>query len=239
MRALISLLTLALTACATYAPVNQPASLQAHTPRNTAAGQDVIILALSGGGARAAAFSLGVMQAMRDMRGHDGRPLTEHVAVITSVSGGSILAAHYGLHGPGGLDNFRAAYLEKDWPLASPYAPTGWWNAARGGLNGPDRLGDWLDSEVYQGARMSALAQGPRIILNATDLYNGAPFAFTPFFFDGICSDVSDVRVADAVAASMAVPLFFRPVLVESIPIAALDHRNGSSACSPTAAHPK
>jgi cyclic pyranopterin phosphate synthase len=38
-------------------------------------------------------------------------------------------------------------------------------------------------------------------------LYNSSPFAFTQFFFDGICSDVRQVQLADAVAASMAVPV--------------------------------
>jgi NTE family protein len=86
----------------------------------------------------------------------------------------------------------------------------------RGGLNGPAQLRDWLDANIYHGATMGDLARGPRVVLNATDIYNSTPFAFTQFFFDGICSDVRQVRVADAVAASMAVPVAFRPVLIES-----------------------
>jgi NTE family protein len=83
-------------------------------------------------------------------------------------------------------------------------------------MNGPSQLADWLDANVYEGARISALGAGPRVIINATDLYNSTPFAFTQFFFDGICSNLMDLRVADAVAASMAAPVVFRPILVES-----------------------
>jgi NTE family protein len=83
-------------------------------------------------------------------------------------------------------------------------------------MNGPAQLADWLDANVYGGARLSAFGAGPRVIINATDLYNSTPFAFTQFFFDGICSNLMDVRIADAVAASMAAPVLFRPILVES-----------------------
>ena len=54
---------------------------------------DAIALALSGGGARAASFSLGVLMQLRDMKGIDGRSLIDKVALITSVSGGSTIAA--------------------------------------------------------------------------------------------------------------------------------------------------
>lgn len=177
-----------------------------------------MVLAFSGGGARAAAFSLGVLRGLDAMRAQDGAPLSQRIALITAVSGGAITASYYGLHGRDGLDSFRAAYLDKDWPLGPNYfSPRDYWAAFRGGVNGPERLADWLDAEVFAGARMQALdAGGPRIVINATDLYNGAPFAFTPFYFEALCSDLSAVRVADAVAASMAVPLMFRPVLAES-----------------------
>jgi NTE family protein len=219
MRALAFLCAFALIGCATATPINVPlAGPQIEAPGRAPAGEDLIILTLSGGGARAASFALGVLQGLRDMAGDDGRPLTEHVALISSVSGGSVLAAYYGLHGESGLDTFRAAYLDKDWPIRRSTSPLGWFGAARGGVNGPAQLADWLDREVYFGARMEALTAGPRVALNASDLYNGTPFAFTPLFFDGVCSDLAQVRIADAVAASMAVPVMFKPVLAESFP---------------------
>ncbi len=230
MRWLFSVLAMVLAACATAQPINAPltaAQMEAEieAPGRAAVGEDLIVLALSGGGARAASFHLGVLQGLRDMRGRDGAALTQHIALITSVSGGSVLAAYYGLHGDDGLDSFRTAYLDKEWRLNAHYLPPAWMNLARGGVNGPSRLADWLDREVYDSARMRDLRRGPRIVLNATDMYNATPFAFTQTFFDSVCSDVAPVRVADAVAASMAVPVMFRPVLVESF----------AEACTPDA----
>ncbi|PZO55152.1 MAG: hypothetical protein DCF16_03780 [Alphaproteobacteria bacterium] len=218
MRISALILTLALTACATAAPpINTPlGGLRADVSGRAPVGEDLIVLALSGGGARAASFHLGVLQGLRDTPGRDGRPLSEHIALISSVSGGSVLAAYYGLHGDAGLDTFDAAYLARDWRVRTPSSPLGLAGALRGGFNGPTQVAAWLNENVYGGATLGDLGAGPRVVLNATDLYNATPFAFTQFFFDGICSDVRAIRVADAVAASMAAPVAFRPELVES-----------------------
>jgi len=179
---------------------------------------DAIALALSGGGARAASFSLGVLMQLHDMKGPDGRSLIDKVALITSVSGGSTIAAWFGLHGAAGLDRFRAAMLDKDWQSqlhTTLMSPENWQRLMQGGVNGPDKLGDWLDKEVYAGAHMKDLTDHPRVIINAADLYNGTPFAFAAPYFQAICSDLGSVRVADAVAASMSVPMAFRPVVVQ------------------------
>src|SRR5262245_15498400 len=86
-----------LAACAsTPAPVNAPLSAPpAGALRESEAGADALVLSLSGGGARAASFELGALQALRAMRGADGRALTQHIAFTTSVSGGAILSAYY------------------------------------------------------------------------------------------------------------------------------------------------
>lgn len=217
MRVLAFILAFVLAACATAAPINAPlGGLRADVQGRAPVGDDLIVLALSGGGARAASFHLGILQALRDTPGRDRRPLSEHIAMITSVSGGSVLAAYYAQHGDAGLDGFDDAYLARDWRVRGPGSPFAIAGAFRGGMNGPHQLADWLDENIYRGARMGDLGAGPRVVLNATDIYNATPFAFTQFFFDGVCSDVRQVRVADAVAASMAVPVAFRPVLVES-----------------------
>jgi len=179
---------------------------------------DAIALALSGGGARAASFSLGVLLQLRDMKGPDGRALIDKVALVTSVSGGSTIAAYFGLFGRAGLDRFRADMLDKDWQgqLNTTFmSPDNWQRLMQGGVNGPDKLANWLDKEVYAGRHMRDLTDHPRVIINAADLYNGTPFAFAAPYFDAICSNLGDVRVADAVAASMSVPVAFRPIVVK------------------------
>ncbi len=212
----------ALGACATTpdAPINAPLTA-APTPAEADLGidGDALVLSFSGGGARAASFAHGVLLGLHDMRDPQGAPLTDRIALITAVSGGSIAAAYYGLHGDDGLATFRAAALDKDWAgdlNTSPLSPANWLRAWRGGLNGPRQLADWLDHEVFADARMRALDGHPRVIINATELYTGVAFAFAPPYFEAACADLDSVRVADAVAASMSVPVAFRPVVVET-----------------------
>ncbi len=226
--AALSLVAL-LTACASAPdtrPINAPLamaplSFAATTPAEIDVGidGDAIAFAFSGGGARAASFSLGALQQLRDMKDPGGKPLIDRVALVTAVSGGSITAAWFGQHGAAGLDDMRAAVLDKDWQArlnTNWIMPDNWQRLLQGGLNGPDKLANWLDAEVFKGAHMRDMPNRPRIIINAADLYTGTPFAFAAPWFDAICSDLGAVRVADAVAASMSVPIAFRPVVVKS-----------------------
>src|SRR5215471_16909247 len=110
MRVLCVALALFVSACATR-PVNPPiAKVDPDTGYRFATRQhyfrdqeNLIILAFSGGGTRAAAFSYGVLEALHDTelvgpRGVRGRML-DAVDVITGVSGGSFTALAYGLYG--------------------------------------------------------------------------------------------------------------------------------------------
>src|SRR5262247_2273498 len=66
-----------------------------------------VILAFSGGGTRAAAFSYGLLEGLQSVayRPATGpaRTLLDDVDVISSVSGGSFTAAHYALFGTEGF----------------------------------------------------------------------------------------------------------------------------------------
>ena len=184
---------------------------------------EAVMLAFSGGGARAAAFSFGVLKGLDTMPARGGGTLLDRVSVVSAVSGGSIAAAWFGLYGKAGLDGFRAAALDPDWQSrlhTSIWSPSNIINAADGGMNSAAELSGWLDTTIFKNARMKDLRRNghPIIILNATDMANAAPFVFGPEAFSALCSDLGDVRVADAVAASMAVPLVFRPVVVQSFP---------------------
>ncbi len=219
MRLILCGLLLLLGACATagsYAPIN-PVAASAAQPQPAIEGEgDVLLLSLSGGGARSTAFAYGAMLGLQDMRGADGRPLLGRVRLVTAVSGGSVLAAYYGQHGAEGLAGFRRDFLDKDWAArvnTSLVSPLNWATALGGGMNERRRVADWLDREVYRGGQVRALwdDDGPQVWLNATDLYNGTPFAFAPVYFEALCADLGSVRIADAVAASMAFPLVFQP----------------------------
>ncbi len=52
----------------------------------------------------------------------------------------------------------------------------------------------------------------PRLLVNATDLQSGRKFIFTNEAFDGLNSDLSKYPIADAVAASSAVPVLLHHV---------------------------
>ena len=82
---------------------------------DTAFGGDVmrensIVLAFSGGGLRAAAFTHGTLTALQGMKTPEG-DLLDDVAIISSVSGSSLTSAYYGLYGREGLGRFRDEVL--------------------------------------------------------------------------------------------------------------------------------
>lgn len=222
----VLLAALALAGCATAglsAPVNQPLAGTPSPTEPTALSVegDVVALSFSGGGARAAAFSYGVLEGLREMPHAGGGSLLDRVVLVSAVSGGAITAGYFGQHGARGLGGFRSAYLDKDWASelhTSMASPLNWARAYDGALNERDRLGDWLNAEVFKDGVVADLwrAGRPRVWINATDLNAGVPFAFVPAYFDALCSDLARVRIADAVAASMSVPVVFRPVVVAS-----------------------
>ena len=228
--AVVASLGLALAGCAVVTgnvPHNKPArpvaaaadkpADAASAPAAAAPSDDVIALSFSGGGLRAAAFADGAMQGLAAQQGAPGRNLLQQVGFITSVSGGSLPAAWVGLHGTESLDEFRRAAL----------LHTGGNNDGSNVSNSVsllrlagDGLTHWLDDEVFHGATFSGMsAPGrPVVWINATNLNQRLPFAFDRLNFDALCSDFGSFPVADAVAASMAVPLLFSPVVLEKHP---------------------
>jgi NTE family protein len=59
---------------------------------------------------------------------------------------------------------------------------------------------------------LAALHQRPMLIIHASDMATLARFEFTQFQFDFICSDLSQLPIADASAASAALPLVLSPI---------------------------
>ena len=181
-----------------------------------------IVLAFSGGGLRAAAFTHGTLEALKSMKTPDG-DLLDDVAIISSVSGSSLTSAYYGLSGREGLERFREDVLLPGFESGlrlSLLNPVNLLRMFGGGLNGREDFGDVLDRKVFHGATFGDLYRHPRpsIRIHATDLYHRIAFPFFPPLFAVLCSDISSYPVADAVAASMAVPLVFAPVVVRTYP---------------------
>jgi len=77
----------------------------------------LILVAVSGGGSRAAALGWAVLQELRKFSyaaNGQSRSLIDDIAVVSSVSGGSVIAAHFALYGPRGLDQFAQDFLAPD-----------------------------------------------------------------------------------------------------------------------------
>lgn len=191
-------------------------------PTRNIVGQNLVALSFSGGGTRAAAFSFGVLKAL-DAASSPSLDLLDDLTMISSVSGGSLTAAYYGLHGRETLGSFRDKVLLRDMETSmrlSAFSPQNVVRLLSGGLNDHANLVSWLDQHVFEGATFANLYARPKpdIWINASDLYHRTPFAFIPPLFNALCSDLTQFSVAEAVSASMAVPLVFAPIVLKTFP---------------------
>ncbi len=183
-----------------------------------------VVLAFSGGGTRAAAFSYGVLEKLRDTPiTIDGRQrrLLDEVDVITSVSGGSYTAAYYGLFGDRTFEEFepRFLYLNFQRRLLRGFAhPVGLAALAGPNYNRGDLSAAALDRSLFGHKTFADMSRGalPFVIINASDLNNAATFSFVQQQFDFLCSDLSAYPVANAVMASSAVPGIFAPIALRN-----------------------
>jgi len=210
-------------------PVNEPAHGsvvdQLHLGFKEVADEDDLLigLAFSGGGTRAAAFSFGVLSEFdRIPVPRAGDKLIDRLDFISSVSGGSITAAYYGLKKRAALTDFRERFLlqnaEEGIDTTLSLATMG--RALGGGINDQHGFTQWLDRNLFHGATYGQFRQvgPPRVWINASDIYNRVPFVFGATAFTAICSDLTKFPLSNAVAASAAVPVAFAPIVVKAYP---------------------
>ena len=220
--------TLMLGACATR-PQNPPleqadpnAGYRFETRQARGDGKpNLVILAFSGGGTRAAAFSFGVLEFLRrtEVKGADGTTgrLLDAVDVITGVSGGSFTALAYGLYGDKLFDEYERRFLKRDVEgeiIGRVLSPTNWGTLGGVGTGRSEGAAELYDEILFDGATFGDLRRGngPFIMASATDISTGSRFVFTQRVFDIICSDLDAVRLSRAAAASSAVPVVLSPV---------------------------
>jgi NTE family protein len=186
--------------------------------------ETVFIVMFSGGGTRAAAFAYGVLDGLRrvEVDGPGGpRSLLNEVDAISSVSGGSVTAAAYGLHGEGIFPMLEDAFLKRNIQSALAWRvlnPLNWPRLWSGNFGRSEIAAEYYDRILFQQATFADLQRrpGPFIVINATDISTGARFEFTQRQFDLMCSDLATFPVSKAVAASSAVPGLFTPVTVNN-----------------------
>lgn len=212
------------------APVNQPGSsadlvgqLRENFEERVATDDSLVVLSFSGGGTRAAAFSFGVLEelARTPVRG-GGASMIDRIDFISGVSGGSVTAAYFGLRKRDAMADFREKFLlrnaEEGLQTDLNLATLG--RAFAGGINDSSGLPRWLDANLFHGATFADLRRTvrPRVWINASDIYNRTPFVFGATAFGAMCSDLASYPLANAVAASAAVPVAFAPVVIQTFP---------------------
>jgi NTE family protein len=185
----------------------------------------LLVVAFSGGGTRAAAFSFGVLEALRDTVVRDAsdapRRLLDEIDVLTGVSGGSFTALAYGLHGEQLFDTYADRFLKRDVEgelLRRVLSPSSWPALAADGYGRSEIAAELYDELLFEGATFGDLASrpGPLVIASATDISTGSRLGFIQTDFDLLCSDVSAMRLSRAAAASSAVPLVLSPVTLNN-----------------------
>jgi len=228
----VLIVALLLTGCAAYSRIQNAPITDSITPfegidaeRQVDRSGDIwLFLAFSGGGTRAAAFSYGVLEELRDTRySRNGseRRLLDEVDTISSVSGGSFTAAYYGLFGERIFDDYQDVFLKKNVQkvlINGLLNPANWFRFMSQGFDRTEMAIDYYDRQIFEGGTFADMAAqpGPQIQINATDLSIGQRFSFNPTRFSLLCSDLAEFKVARAVAASSAVPVAFTPIVLEN-----------------------
>jgi NTE family protein len=183
----------------------------------------LLIVTASGGGTRAAALELSVLKAMQQIRLETGDTLSDEIDILSSVSGGSVTAAYFALRGSDGFADLETNFIRKDGIsalLTSGLNPVGLARLSTPAVERIDLLIDYLSKTLFTHHETYAdlLAKGrrPYLILNAADMVDGIPFAFTQNNFDLLCSDLLQMPLATAVAASAAFPVALSPVTLKN-----------------------
>ena len=227
--ALVGLVMSVLAACSTTKPwMNAPVPIDAPVQQQPVVAPEprpiIAAVTLSGGGARAAAFGLGVLQALKATRFQlDGREVTllDEVGLISGVSGGSILASYYAAFGDETFQRFEKDFLLVNFQsglIRQVMSPSNLYDLTSPWYGRSNVLQKRLE-QVYRGITYGDLRRRrpwPHLLVTATDLTTGAPFEFTPEQFALICSDLDSVPLSFAVAASSSVPLLLSPMTVRN-----------------------
>jgi len=183
-----------------------------------------VALAFSGGGKRSSAFGYGVLTALREISVDYGRGphrFTDEIDVVTGVSGGSFTASAFALKRDALFDTYVDSFLKYDLnaDIFGIYLLPWHWDwliNPNWGTN--DEMARIYDDLIFKGTNYGDLAKlgRPFLGVQATDFANEAPFLFSQDTFDWICSDISSLPLARAVAASNGFPVLFTPISLKN-----------------------
>lgn len=201
-------------------PVEMLPGEQASVPQPGTSG-----LCLSGGGSRAMLFHVGVLIRLNEMG------LLGRLNRISSVSGGSIVAGVLGVRwtslqfdpATGVANNLDALVAQPiiDFADLRVDVPSAVWGVVLPTVSAGQRFTAVLRDRLFGTATLQSLpkdGEGPRFVINATNLQSGALWRFTQrYAWDWKVGKIETptIPLATAVAASAAFPPFFSPVRLE------------------------
>ncbi len=185
-----------------------------------------VVLAFSGGGSRAAALAAAVTARL------DGityptpagpRRLSQDIAVVSSVSGGSVYAGYLALNGPGG-DSARAfeqrigAFDGIGYLTGRALDPFTWIQLQFEDTTRITLLQQMLADLLQTKATLAEINRPgvPIFLMNASDMVAGEVFTYDPATLDDLCMDYDTIPLSLAVTSSAAFPFAFTPVLLRN-----------------------
>ena len=186
---------------------------------------NLVILAFSGGGTRAAAFSYGVLEFLRNnevVTASGARiRLIDAVNIITGVSGGSFTALAYGLYGDKLFADYEQRFLKRDVQgelVARASNPGNWGRLSSTAWGRSELAAELYDEILFNNATFGDLdrGDGPLILASTTDISTGGRVVFHQGIFNVFCSDLDAVKLSRAASASSAVPVVLSPVTINN-----------------------
>jgi NTE family protein len=187
--------------------------------------ENLVVLAFSGGGTRAAAFSYGVLEVLRrtEVVGPKGNRvrLLDAVDMITGVSGGSFTALAYGLYGDKLFADYEQRFLKRNVQgelISRAMNPGNWGKLSSTGWGRSELAAQLYDEILFNGATFGDLdrGDGPFIVASATDISTGGRVPFNQNLWNVLCSDLDAVPLSRAAAASSAVPVVLSPITINN-----------------------
>ncbi|MDF0644613.1 MAG: patatin-like phospholipase family protein [Nitrospira sp.] len=186
----------------------------------------LFVAAFSGGGTRASTLAFGALRELAHQEivweGKRKRLLDE-LDLIHALSGGTFTGGYYALYRDRIFHDFEYRFLRKNWEGELKErvfkSPSNWFRLWSPYFGRAHLMSELLDEALFDHktyADLAALHQRPMLIIHASDMATLARFEFTQFQFDIICSDLSQLPIADASAASAALPLVLSPISLKN-----------------------
>ena len=188
----------------------------------------LVLLAISGGGTRAAAVGWKALETLRDVEyrftNADGKVVKSNLAneidLIAGISGGSFTATAWCL-GNDEMARFRKRFVERDiqralfFDLLAGKGIIAFFSTPYARINVAAEL---YDREVFDQKTFAALPVRPVLRLHATNLALGQRFTFTRETFTSLSSDLKAYPLGYACAASSAFPILLDPLTLRNYP---------------------